>query len=85
MRVQVKSWEKLVCEFGTRPTGTVDCPYGFHPAMRGFCGKAGTLIWLQSDGLCSVQFDGEKEPNDDATWHISMFDEMEGRPKLRLC
>lgn len=86
MRVRVKSWEKLVCEFGKRPNGTIDCLYGFHPAMQIFCGKEGNIIAHDlNSGLCAIIFDGEKNPNDDATWHMDMFEEIKERPKLRLC
>ncbi len=55
LRVKVRTWESMQCEFGLRKTGTIDCPYGFHPMMKEYCGRAGPLVgWDRMTG----QFDG---------------------------
>jgi hypothetical protein len=63
----VREWEDMVCEFGIRRTGSIDCPYGFHPVMmRPLCGKLAIVVAIQAPDAFTLLFVDEKEPREDS-------------------
>lgn len=49
-RVQVKDWDEMADEYGMADV-YIDCPLGFVPGMRSFCGTVFTIMQVQEDEI----------------------------------
>lgn len=50
LKVQVKDWDEMAAEYGVA-NGYINCPCGFVPEMRGFCGTVFTITQIQENEI----------------------------------
>jgi len=76
-RVRIRQWDDMEREFGLDPDGDIDCRPCFSRYMRdeGLCGRAATIINIDSDVYVDLAFDDE---SGDIEWSYStvMFEPL---------
>ena len=76
MHIVVRKWESLVQEFGVRPTGTVDCPYGFNDhVMKDTCGKVAVVVSIHQPDAFGILIIGAPSPEEDS-YHPCTFEPL---------
>jgi hypothetical protein len=67
MKVVIRDWDEMVEEFGVRPTGTIDCKYGFNDhVMKDTCGKIATVVGIHAPDAFCLFVDGNDCPEEDS-------------------
>lgn len=75
--VRIRQWDDMVKEFGTRPTGSVNCKCCFTDGMKPLCGKYAEIKDLRVDGIVFLRFFNCDDSVENWNYSIDMIEKVD--------